>query len=133
MAVNPERLNAGAPERPNVEGPFPVNVTPKAVAQVKRIQAKEGKGEHFLRIGVKGGGCSGVEYGVRLDARHTPFDQEIELDGLKIVVDTKSALYLKGSTLDFTGDLIGGGFKFENPNAERGCGCGTSFTPKDIA
>ena len=62
--------------------------------------------------------------------RSTPYDLATEIDGVRIVCDAKSAVYLQGSTLDFTGNLIGGGFQFENPNAARSCGCGTSFTPK---
>jgi iron-sulfur cluster assembly protein len=113
-----------------VEAEFPVALTEAAVAQVKKIQAKENKPGHFLRVGVKGGGCSGLEYVIRLDTKPTPYDQEVTLDGVKVVVDSKSAVYLQGTTIDWSPQLIGGGFQFENPNATRSCGCGTSFTPK---
>lgn len=112
---------------------FPVEISERAIAQVKKLQAKGDKADHFLRLGVKGGGCSGLEYVVKLDTRRTDFDISTEVDGLEVVVDSKSALYLKGSTLDYTGELLGTGFQFDNPNAKRGCGCGTSFTPKTLA
>lgn len=109
---------------------FPVNVTDAALAQVKRIIAKDGREGVFLRLGVKGGGCSGFEYLMKLDTEPKSIDQVITIDGIKIVCDAKSAKFLEGSTFDYTGNLIGGGFQFTNPNAARSCGCGTSFTPK---
>lgn len=109
---------------------FPIEVADSAVAQIQRLVAKDGRPDVFLRVGVKGGGCSGFEYVLRLDTRSTPFDIEIQLGGIRIVSDTKSAAFLTGSKLVYTGNLIGGGFKVENPNAARSCGCGTSFTPK---
>ncbi|MGI8924903.1 MAG: HesB/IscA family protein [Fimbriimonadales bacterium] len=112
------------------EHDFPISLTDRAVTQTLRVREKEGKLDHFLRIGVKGGGCSGLEYVLRLDTKRTPLDMEKEFDGLTVIVDAKSATYLWGTTLDFTGDLLGGGYKFENPNAQRSCGCGTSFTPR---
>lgn len=109
---------------------FPVALTEGAVAQARKLLAKDGRPDAFLRIGVKGGGCSGLEYLLKLDVKHTPFDMEAVLSGVKVVCDAKSAVYLQGSTLEYTGNLIGGGFTFHNPNADRSCGCGTSFTPK---
>jgi len=90
----------------------------------------DGRSEAFLRVGVKGGGCSGLEYVMKLDTVRKPIDLEQEFDGVKVICDAKSAVYLRGSTLEYTGNLIGGGFKFDNPNAGRSCGCGTSFTPR---
>ncbi|MCH8273612.1 MAG: iron-sulfur cluster assembly accessory protein [Armatimonadetes bacterium] len=112
-------------------GEFPVKVAAGAVARIKRIIEKEGKTGHFLRLGVKGGGCSGLEYVLKLDTRRVPKDETTEVDGLEVVIDPKSAKFLRGSTLEYTKELIGGGFRFDNPNAGRGCGCGASFTPKD--
>lgn len=109
---------------------FPVTISEAAVTQIKRIVAKDGRPDVFLRVGVKGGGCSGFEYVMKLDVKRTPYDIESEIDGVRVVSDTKSAAFLEGSTLEYTGNLIGGGFKVENPNAARSCGCGTSFTPK---
>ena len=112
-----------------VEG-FPIRLTARAVERVKRIREKESKEDHFLRVGVKGGGCSGLEYVLRLDSERKPIDQSADFGGLEVVVDARSAEFLRGATLDYTGDLVGGGFVFDNPNAARGCGCGSSFTPK---
>ncbi|MEA2553657.1 MAG: iron-sulfur cluster assembly protein [Fimbriimonadaceae bacterium] len=111
---------------------FPIEVTAPAVEQIKRLVAKDGRPEVFLRVGVKGGGCSGFEYVLKLDTKHTPFDMELDVEGVKVVCDSKSAVYLRGSALEYTGNLIGGGFKVVNPNAARSCGCGTSFTPKAV-
>ncbi len=110
--------------------PFPVTLSERALAQVKRLLAKDGRPEAFLRLGVKGGGCSGLEYVMKIDTVSKPIDLAQEVDGVRVVCDAKSAVYLRGSQFDYTGNLIGGGFKFENPNAGRSCGCGTSFSPK---
>jgi len=109
---------------------FPIEITEKALAQVRRLLAKDGRPDAFLRLGVKGGGCSGFEYVMKIDTARKPIDLELCLEGATIVCDAKSAVYLRGSKFDYTGNLIGGGFKFENPNVSRSCGCGTSFTPK---
>jgi len=111
---------------------FPVTLSEGAAARIKQLLAKDGRPEAFLRIGVKGGGCSGLEYLLKLDTARKPADLEAELDGVPLVCDPKSAKFLEGSELTYTGNLIGGGFKFENPNAARSCGCGTSFTPKPL-
>lgn len=109
---------------------FPIQITDRALAQIKRLLAKDGRPEAFLRLGVKGGGCSGFEYVMKIDVVRKPIDLETSGDGVTVVCDAKSAVMLKGSTFDYTGNLIGGGFKFDNPNVARSCGCGTSFTPK---
>lgn len=112
---------------------FPIKITPAAFTRVKQLVSKDGRPDVFLRLGVKGGGCSGLEYLMRLDTLTKPNDHVLEIEGVKIACDAKSATFLEGSTFDYTGNLIGGGFKFENPNAARSCGCGTSFTPKHDA
>lgn len=109
---------------------FPVEVDAAAAAQVAKLLARKGKQGTFLRIGVKGGGCSGLEYVFRLDDNRLDIDLSHIVDGVEVVCDAKSAKFLQGARLVYTGNLIGGGFAFENPNAERQCGCGTSFTPK---
>jgi iron-sulfur cluster assembly protein len=109
---------------------FPITLSPEALARVRQLIAKDGREGVFLRLGVKGGGCSGMEYVMKLETKRTPLDFETEVDGVPVITDSKSAKFLQGSVLQFTNNLIGGGFKFENPNAGRSCGCGTSFTPK---
>ena len=109
---------------------FPITLESAAVTQMKRLLAKDGRPESFLLVGVKGGGCSGLEYVTRLDTAVGENDLVADFDGVKVVCDPKSAKFLSGSTLKYTGNLIGGGFQFENPNAARSCGCGTSFTPR---
>ena len=109
---------------------FPVQIADNAIAQIAKLLARKGDEGSFLRIGVKGGGCSGLEYVFRIDTEVKPIDQVWEAEGVKVVCDSKSARFLQGAVLVYTGNLIGGGFAFENPNAVRSCGCGTSFTPK---
>jgi len=109
---------------------FPVNITPDALAQLARIVKRKGQPGHHIRIGVKGGGCSGYEYVVKLDTRSVAGDAILEADGVKVVCDPKSAQLLQGATMVYTGNLIGGAFKFDNPNAKKSCGCGSSFVLK---
>ena len=84
--------------------------------------------EDFIRVGVKSGGCSGLEYVLKFDKEKTDADQIFEDNGIKIIVDKKSILYLAGTTLEYSGGLNGKGFVFNNPNASRTCGCGESFS-----
>ena len=109
-----------------------ITLTPGAVRQAKRQQEKAGKAGWFLRLGVRGGGCSGLSYVIDWEQEPDPeFDTTYEVDGLQVVIDRKSALYLKDTTLDYSiKNLMDGGFVFENPQALRSCGCGTSFTVK---
>ncbi|MCX7799994.1 MAG: iron-sulfur cluster assembly accessory protein [Fimbriimonadales bacterium] len=109
---------------------FPIRLTQEAADRLARLLAKDVREGVFVRIGVKGGGCSGMEYLLRLDTRPIEGDLADEQLGIPLRCDPKSARYLRGSTLTYTGNLIGGGFRFDNPNAARRCGCGTSFTPK---
>ena len=103
-----------------------VTLTQTAVDKVKTILAERGE-TGGLRIAVVGGGCSGFQYQMTLDGEARPDDQIIEQDGLKVFVDNKSLLYLNGTNIDYVDGLTGAGFKFENPNAKGGCGCGESF------
>lgn len=111
---------------------FPVVIAPEAAAQIVRLLARKGTEGSFLRIGVKGGGCSGLEYLFMLDTVPRDGDFVFEGEGFAVRLDAKSAKFLEGAALVYTGNLMGGGFRFENPNAERSCGCGTSFTPRRI-
>ena len=108
-----------------------ITITPAAMQQVRfRIQ-KQGNPNLALRVGVKGGGCSGLSYTMGIEENPTEKDTVFEIDGLRVFVDKKSAAFLDGLTLDYsTKNLLEGGWKWLNPNAARSCGCGTSFTPK---
>ena len=104
-------------------------LTPTAVQEVKRLLQQEQKPNLGLRIGVKGGGCSGFSYQMGLD-EVTPkqYDTVFEQDGVKVLVDAKSHLYLDGMTVDFKNGMMDGGFEFNNPLAKKSCGCGHSFS-----
>jgi iron-sulfur cluster assembly protein len=104
-----------------------ITLTDKAAGKVKSILNDEQKVDHALRIGVKGGGCSGFSYTLNIDERFDESDQVFEDKGIKIVVDAKSFIYLSGTQVDFVENLSGSGFTFSNPNAQRTCGCGSSF------
>ncbi len=105
-----------------------VTVTEAASTQIKRLLDTEGKTEsHALRMKVVGGGCSGLQYQLAFDDQDKDGDTEIESNGVRVVVDEKSALYLMGTILDYVDSLMESGFKIENPNAKTTCGCGQSF------
>ena len=105
-----------------------ITLTESAVTEINRLKASQHLEERSLRVGVQGGGCSGLMYSMRFDTQVGQYDKVFDIDGVRVVIDMKSALYLKDTTLDFSSDLTGGGFKFSNPNASRSCGCGASFT-----
>ncbi len=105
-----------------------VQLTDAAANELKRLIATQDLKDHFLRVGVQGGGCSGLMYSLHFDNELGKYDKMTEVKGIKVVVDMKSALYLSGTTIDFIQSLTGGGFKFSNPNASRSCGCGESFS-----
>ena len=97
-----------------------ITLTPTAKDQLLRLVQQKNEPGYFMRVGVKGGGCSGMSYSVELDNKMTEWD--------KVVVDQKSYVYLDGMEIDFSNELVGGGFQFRNPNATGSCGCGTSFS-----
>ncbi len=105
-----------------------IKVTESAKKQAIRLMEDEGKDGLFIRVGVQGGGCSGLMYQLTFDNQENAEDKAFEDNGIKIVVDKKSFLYLIGTELDFSGGLNGKGFVFRNPNADRTCGCGESFS-----
>ena len=106
-----------------------ITLTPAATQEAKRLLAQETTPNAGLRVGVKGGGCSGMTYVLSIDeASPKQYDSVFEQDGIKVVIDAKSQLYLDGTTIDYKGNLMGGGFEFQNPLAKKSCGCGTSFT-----
>ena len=105
-----------------------INITESAKNQAIKLMTDDGKIDHFIRVGVQGGGCSGLMYELGFDNELKETDKVFEVEGVKIVVDKKSFLYLVGTTLDFSGGLNGKGFVFVNPNADRTCCCGESFS-----
>jgi iron-sulfur cluster assembly protein len=104
-----------------------ITLTDKAASKVKELLDRQNKTGSALRVGVRGGGCSGFTYTLDFDTRKSEQDQQFEDKGVRIVVDAKSFLYLAGTELDYTESLAGSGFTFNNPNAKRSCGCGSSF------
>lgn len=106
-----------------------ITVSASAKDYLARLMAEEKRGEGtFIRVGVKGGGCSGLEYNLHFDSERKAGDELYEDKGIKIVVDMKSLLYLYGTELDYSGGLNGKGLVFKNPNASRTCSCGESFS-----
>lgn len=107
-----------------------IKVTDQAKSKAQVLMKEEGfnPDTDFIRVGVKSGGCSGLEYVLNFDNKTEENDQIFEDNGVKIVVDKKSILYLAGTILEYSGGLNGKGFVFNNPNASRTCGCGESFS-----
>jgi iron-sulfur cluster assembly protein len=101
---------------------------PTALAKAKELLAKHGREGQGFRVGVRGGGCSGLTYMLEFENEARKGDQVMEFDGLRIYLDIKSQLFLAGTTLDYTVSLMDKGFKFVNPNAKRSCSCGESFS-----
>lgn len=105
-----------------------IKVTDKAKDKAIQLMAEENQVNYFIRVGVEGGGCSGLMYNLKFDNVEKEDDKIFEDNGVKVVVDKKSFLYLVGTVLDYSGGLNGKGFVFTNPNANRTCGCGESFS-----
>ncbi len=106
-----------------------ISITSSAAQEARRLMERENKPNMGLRIGVKGGGCSGMTYVLELtDLPPKQHDSVLEQEGIKILIDAKSNLHLDGTTVDFKSAIMGGGFEFRNPNAKHSCGCGTSFS-----
>ena len=112
--------------------PF-VSMTSRAAEKLKEIVTKQGRADLALRVYVTPGGCSGFSYGMTFAEGREEDDTLIEQDGVRIVVDPMSAMYIKGSEIDFVDALMGGGFALRNPNAVSSCGCGQSFKTADQA
>jgi iron-sulfur cluster assembly protein len=107
----------------------PIQLTEAAIRQVRSLLARQNHPGMFLRVGVRGGGCTGLSYMLNIEAEKSDWDTEYDIGGVPVVIDKKSRLYLYGTILDFdTSNLMEGGFTFLNPNAAKTCGCGTSFT-----
>lgn len=105
-----------------------IQLTPKAVERIRSVFVKQGVEGGGLRLGVQGGGCSGLSYLIRFEPKERASDLVFEFDGVRVFIDPKSLIYLEGMTLDYKESLMQSGFVFDNPNAKKSCGCGTSFT-----
>lgn len=108
-----------------------ITITPSASQAVKELLEKRNLTNYALRVYVSGGGCSGFQYGMALENNIREQDFRYSFDGVDVVVDEVSINYLHGATVDFVDDLMGSGFKIENPNAIASCGCGSSFRTQD--
>ena len=122
----------GAPPAAGGAGPTPggLQLTERAIQRIRAAMAKEGVSpeEGGLRLGVMGGGCSGLSYSIKFDTRPRERDRIYNFDGVRVFVDPKSFVYLHGMTLDYEETLMRQGFNFVNPNSKRSCGCGSSFS-----
>jgi iron-sulfur cluster assembly protein len=115
-------------ENVNIEG---INLTSAAVVAVRDLIEKRNLEGYALRVFVSGGGCSGFQYGMALENNIRDQDLKYEHDGVKVVIDEISIDYLRGAIVDYVDDLMGSGFRIENPNAVSSCGCGSSFRTED--
>jgi iron-sulfur cluster assembly protein len=104
-----------------------LNVSPGAVNKIKELLVTRNLEDHALRVFVSGGGCSGLQYGMAIERNAEDFDTTVEVDGVRLLVDSNSLPYLTGANIDYVDDLMGGGFRIDNPNAVSTCGCGHSF------
>lgn len=121
--------NASASEAPRSPEAGPITLTPKAVNMIKVTREQEGMDASYgLRVAVRGGGCSGLEYALDFEQEPRPTDFQLEYEDLKVYVDAVSARYLQGTEIDYVMGMTGAGFKFNNPNASGSCGCGSSFS-----
>ena len=127
LAAQPQ---SDAPQMPESAPPQGLQITEKAIKRIRIAMAKEGISptEGGLRLGVMGGGCSGLSYSIKFDSKPRERDRIFEFDGVRVFVDPKSFLYLHGMTLDYEETLMRQGFNFINPNSSRSCGCGSSFS-----
>ena len=104
-----------------------ITVTPAAVEMIRSLLEQREIPNHALRVFVTGGGCSGMQYGMAFEEKAGDFDRQVEVDGVRLIIDPTSLMYLEGATIDFVDSLMGGGFRIDNPNAVSTCGCGHSF------
>ncbi len=104
-----------------------VKLTSNAIMKIKEIMSQQNPVPTLLRLGVRGGGCSGFQYAMQFDNEVGMMDKTFEFDGLKVVIDATSLMYLEGCMVDYLETLEASGFKFDNPNVKSTCGCGSSF------
>jgi iron-sulfur cluster assembly protein len=105
-----------------------LNLSQAATSEIKRLRSKHQKPNAIFRLGVQPGGCAGMIYTLEFDDLVNPEDRLWERNGLQVVVSAQSLEYINGLTIDYSEDLMGGGFRFHNPNATQSCGCGNSFS-----
>ncbi len=110
-----------------------ITMTPAAADKVRKLLEERNVPTHGLRVFVAGGGCSGMQYGMALEGNAREFDNVIETNGVKLYVDPTSLMYLGGANIDYVDNLMGGGFRIDNPNATATCGCGHSFRTSDAS
>jgi iron-sulfur cluster assembly protein len=121
--------NSNTPMSDDKQMGHSIRLTPAAVAEIRRLMVGQNLGEDsMLRVGVQGGGCGGLTYRMEFDNAVGDNDRTLEFDGITVVVDAKSLVHMDGTTIDFSHELLTGGFKFDNPLSARSCGCGTSFS-----
>ncbi len=106
-----------------------LTLTDNAVVKIKDILAEESNPKINLRVFVQGGGCAGMQYGFTLDEDQNEDDFVIEENGVRLLVDSASSMYLQGAKIDYKEELMGASFSIDNPNAQTSCGCGSSFNP----
>jgi len=125
-----DTINIESPAQASAPAASGIQLTEKAIERIRAALAKEGISptEGGLRLGVQGGGCSGLSYSVRFDTHPRERDRIFQFDDVRIFVDPKSFIYLHGMILDYEQTLMHQGFVFQNPNAKKSCGCGTSFS-----
>ena len=105
-----------------------IEITETAARKIRTLMAKQGVNDGGLRVGVKGGGCSGLSYNLTFESQARTGDKVFEREEVKLFCDLKSYIYLNGTVLDYDSGLMGKGFVFMNPNAKKSCGCGSSFS-----
>ncbi len=113
-----------------IPGKPPVTLTPRAVTQISRLMTKDGA--YGLRLGVKKGGCAGMEYTLEFAAEAQPHDEIVEQDGARVMIAPMAQMFLFGTEIDYETALLESGFKFNNPNVAEACGCGESIKFKDV-
>jgi iron-sulfur cluster assembly protein len=114
-------------EMPPTEVDEGITLLPGAAAKIRSLLDERKLTEHGLRVFVAGGGCSGMQYGMAIEPEAGEMDSVFEAEGVKVFIDPTSMMYLAGSTIDYVDNLMGGGFRIDNPNAVSTCGCGHSF------
>ncbi|MCC7359718.1 MAG: iron-sulfur cluster insertion protein ErpA [Anaerolineales bacterium] len=125
MALNEIELVDATPEA--VEDEATLTLLPAAAEKIRALLSERNLPDHGLRVFVSGGGCSGMQYGMAIEKEAGEYDSILESNGIKVIIDPTSMMYLTGATVDYVDNMMGGGFHIDNPNAVSTCGCGHSF------